>query len=147
MQLSPALSGTHIYQKHSLNVAGSRTPSPTSSDKVDTDSVSLSHAGKYAEKNWQAIAEKYDVTNISTHERGEMAADLMNAGLMPPGIGIALVVPIGINHDPNTKIDFLDASRQSLSFGKAHGAPQEQTLLMQKTVNLLEKIKALSIEE
>lgn len=143
MQVSPALSGAQIYQKHGLNVARNPTPSSISSDKTNTDSVSLSHAGKYAEKNWQAIAAKYDVTNISTHERGEMAADLMNAGLMPPGIGIALVAPIGLNHDPNTKIDFLDASRQSLSFGKAHGAPQEQILLMEKTVSLLEKIKAL----
>ena len=147
MQAGLTISAAQTYQIPNQNVVGNRNSPNEASSKTTSDSVFLSDIGKNAEKNWQAIASRYDVTNISTHERGAMLEELINSGLMPPGEGIALVAPISMNHDPATKVNFFDLSRKSLEFAKDNGAPQQQIALMQKTVNLLEKLDALSAKD
>jgi len=145
MQVNSASTISALYQQNSQGHSSASTKTQDGQRTID-DSVSFSNAGRNAEQNWQAIAAKYDVTNINYQDRGAMTNELMSAGLIPSEVGLAMMAPSSMNFDPNKPENFLQSSKQSLEFAKSNGAPQQQVNLMENTVNVLETLYKLSAE-
>ena len=144
MQINLNIPETKIYQTQITNTIGKQSPIDNASQKSSDVSVTLSETGKNAEKKWLEIANKYDVTNISTNERSTMTGELLNNGLISSPEAMVLVAPISINHDPTTKINFLEQTRQGLDFAKNNGATQKQIELWEKSLEVLEQLNTLS---
>lgn len=87
----------------------------TGTEKSNTGTASIS-----TESRWQQIAGKYDVTNISTRERGVMAAELMDNNLISSAEGMAL------------------------EFSRQNGGSSQQVELQEKVMGILEKLIALN---
>lgn len=114
-----------------------------SEEKEINGDVSISYAGRQAEKNWLSIAGEYDVTNITDNERIAMTNDLLNGKLISPEEGLSLIAPISMNHDNNEKVNYLNIQERNLNFSKSNGASHEQIDLLQRTVDILKKIHTL----
>ena len=139
MQINLNIPETKIYQTQITNTIGKQSPIDNASQKSSDVSVTLSETGKNAEKKWLD-----DVTNISTNERSTMTGELLNNGLISSPEAMVLVAPISINHDPTTKINFLEQTRQGLDFAKNNGATQKQIELWEKSLEVLEQLNTLS---
>jgi len=144
MQINQTTQASSIYQLQSQRSVTPKTYDNNTSTQAISDQVSISSAGRNAEAKWQAIADKYDVTNISTHERGAMTNELMENKLISSTEALTMMAPISMNHDPETKVNFLDLTKKGLEFAKSNGAPQKQIELMERVANILEQLHGLA---
>ena len=135
---------------NSLSVTAMYTPSSqilTKEPRMLTptsDQVSISAAGRNAEDKWQAIADKYDMTNISLHERGAMTAELLENKLISSAEGLAMMAPNSMNEDPDTKVNFLDMTQNGLEAAKSNGTPINQIKIMESLVGILDQLYSLA---
>ena len=134
----------HIYQTQSQLSAAQKSDSSKTSAQDAGDQVSISPAGRSAEDNWQAIADNFDVTNISMRERGAMTQELFNDGLISSEEAMLMSRPYKLNDDLDTKRNWLDISQGALEFANQQGSPTKTIELMESTVNILEQLFALS---
>lgn len=108
------------------------------------DKVSISADAYSVGKNWQNIAAKYDVTNISNQDRTNLAGELQEKGLISGEVGIFMAMPLSMSQNPNEKTNFIDVAKQSLQNSIDGGASSEQIELRKKAIGILEHLKELS---
>lgn len=119
------------------------TISNNTSPKVQTDTVSISPAGKNAEKKWQEIANKYDVTNMSQTEVGKMTKELHDNKLIPNDVLLHMLAPASMNQDPDQKYDVLSQMRISLEFAESTNADPIHIEKQKQVVNVFEQLHGL----
>lgn len=130
----------------------SAQPQPTATEKQGafetekrvSDNVTISEDAKRFNDKMQDIANKYDVTNMSTTERIAMAQELNDSQLMPDGVMLAMVAPLSMNEDVDQKTDYLNTMRESFAFLSKMGGNSEQLELTRKQLDLLEHLNSLS---
>ncbi len=144
MKINQTVQASHLYQMQSQPSETQKSDNVSTSIQGTSASVRISSAGRNAEHNWQAIADKYDVTNISTYERGAMTAELLENKLISSTEGLSLMAPLSINANPETKINFLDIMQKGFEAAKSNGTSQKQIELMKSTVNTLHQLHALA---
>ncbi|WP_415886531.1 hypothetical protein ACMXYO_00755 [Neptuniibacter sp. QD37_6] len=105
--------------------------------------ASISPVAHNAGNNWQAIADKYDVTNISMRERGAMVNELVQSGFLSSEEAMMMARPYKINDEPNVKRNWLEISQGALEFAKQNGSPASTIELMEKNVSTLAKLNQL----
>jgi len=137
MQINQSTGANSLYQPKNEQSVSTKTASDNSNKHVSGEQVSISPAGHSAEAKWQQIAAKYDVTNISTNDRATMAAELRGNGLISTKDQMAMMAPLSMNDDLETKVDFLSINRESLAVER--GEPSALKLLA-----LLEQLHALA---
>lgn len=108
--------------------------------KPTDKNVSISSAGENAEKNWQAIAKKYDTTSITDNERASMVTELSEKKLISSEQAMVMVAPLSINHNPEQKVNFLQIQKQNLEFSQNKGIPNKKIDLLQSVIGILENI-------
>jgi hypothetical protein len=144
MQINQATQAGHIYRMQSQPSAAQKSDNGITSTQAASDQVSIRPAGRNAEGNWQAIADKYDVENISMRERGAMAQEFLDNGLISSEEAMVMSRPYKLNDDLDTKRNWLDISQGALEFAKQNGSPTKTTELMKRTVYILEQLQALA---
>lgn len=92
----------------------------------------------------QSIASRYDVTNISTNERGAMAQELSDNGLLPEGMMIHMVAPLSMNENRDLKSNYLNITKESFLFAAKMGGNSEQLEMRSKMIELLGQLKTLA---
>ena len=111
------------------------------------DDVNLDKAEKATQ-----IMKKYDLHNIGYHERGEMAGELYEAGvitgeqrmMMCAPTGRHIMVNGGLVFDDYGKKDYLRESEQALAFADKHQASDIKSLTYMRAMdNLLHNLEAL----
>lgn len=120
MQVNNSISLAKLYQTNSVAKAESDFKSASAnsaSEKAEQSTdVSLSLEGKTKAEKEKAIAEKYDVRNMSFKEYHQMADDLFNNGLIDSTTQGWMKVDLssiseqygGSPRDNNAKMNFLD---------------------------------------
>ncbi|MGO5000509.1 hypothetical protein [Oceanisphaera sp. W20_SRM_FM3] len=95
-------------------------------------------------KNWQEIAKKFDVSNISQNEMGDMVSNLVNNKLISSTDSLFLMAPTSMNQDPEIKYDLLESMRKRLDSAIANGNTQDQIKKTENAFNIIEQLKNLS---
>lgn len=136
-------------QYHTLhNLSNKSSPANktnnVASGKTNSDTVNISSAGRSASEKLQLIANKYDVTNISTAERIAMSEELNEHQLMPEGVMLFMVAPLSMNEDIHQKSDYLTITRESIEVASKMGVDAEQLKLMKQQLEILEQLKSIS---
>lgn len=133
-----------LYTTYS-NPSNSQSPiNPVNTQSTaHSDTVKISNEGHKAQAKWQEIAAQYDVTDLSTNERVEMAGQLQKNGLIPDDIMIFMVMPSSMNTDLNQKEDFLGAIKESFEMEKSSGLGQKQLEMRIKSIEILEHLHEL----
>ncbi|MDW7548878.1 hypothetical protein [Pseudoalteromonas peptidolytica] len=104
-----------IYSSQSLN-------QPKKAEAVQKDAqVSISQTANNAEHNWQTIASKYNVHNISAAEARTMSRELFEGGFIDSGQMIAIGAPISMTENPHEKIDLLGDMNRTFEISAASG--------------------------
>lgn len=146
MNISSLSSTVNTYTNPS-NVAHDKSSPSTGTPfrpNSNNDSVTISHTARSVSEKMQTIANKYDVTNISTAERIAMAQELSDNQLMPKGAMISMVAPLSMNEDISQKSNYLDTMRESFKFLSKMGGSAEQLELQRQSLEMLEQLNALS---
>ncbi|MBC3764608.1 hypothetical protein [Neptunicella marina] len=86
---------------------------------------------------WQQIAARFDVTNISTSERAELAGQLAEKGLISSEMQLKLAAPSSMNDDFQTKTNFLAEMQNSQQV-------QQGDPLALKTLKVLQQLNGFS---
>lgn len=130
--------------------AGIATPFPSRAQSSNSPSqpafsslLSMSNAGPAAESKLQAIANKYDVTNLSGNERIAMAQDLRDNQLIPNGAMMLIVAPLSMNENMNQKTDYLATARNSFDQAARMGSNNQQLELQRQRLEILELLDTL----
>lgn len=105
------------------------------------EEVSLPEVAGEVQSITKEIAGAFDVVNISAVERDEMVVELVSNGLVRNEVGLHLVRPIGINPNPDEKIDFLTSMKNSLEFDKALGIDPTRYKNKLEAIKTLEKLR------
>ena len=88
--------------------------------KTETDTVSISSAGRNAEAKWQEIANKYDMTNISWNEVMGMAKELYDNKLISSGQMLDMYTPPSIDFNLDEKVNYVAHVTKELESLKLH---------------------------
>ena len=134
----------NVYQRQSQLPAVQNAENKSANKTENGDQVSISPAGRNAEEKWQTIADMFDVANISTRERGAMASELAENNLISNPVAMAMMAPLSMNDDLDTKVNFLETSRESLAAAKSNGASSKQVELQESVVKILEQLYGLA---
>ncbi|MCE0556107.1 hypothetical protein [Motilimonas sp. E26] len=86
------------------------------------DTVTISETGKRAQQNWQDIASKYDVHNISAQEVSAMSRELFEGGFINSGQMMAIGAPTSMVESPFKKYDLLNDMKQTFSLSASLGS-------------------------
>ncbi|RRS08442.1 hypothetical protein EAG18_12010 [Pseudoalteromonas sp. J010] len=104
-----------IYSSQRLN-------QPKAAEAVQKDTqVSISQTANNAEHNWQTIASKYKVHNISAAEARTMSRELFEGGFIDSGQMMAIGAPISMTENPHEKIDLLGDMKRTFEISAASG--------------------------
>jgi hypothetical protein len=107
-------------------------------DESPSSVVTISPEAKLAD-----IGSRYDVTNISQNEMGEMVSELVDNKLISSTDGLYLMAPRSMNLDPEVKFDLLASTRKSLAFAKEQGTSAEDIKNIERAVDILENLQEL----
>lgn len=88
------------------------------------------------------VANRYDVTNLSGHERGAMAQELRDKGLISAGTHLAMAAPLSMNEDLAAKTNYLDTARKAYDFAAQHGASTDQLAIQKDRLDILAQLQA-----
>ena len=143
MQITPTIAANRIQPQTQHQLPTIQSTENNSASETG-DQVSLSAPGRTAEGKWLTIAGKYDVTNISTRERGAMGSELAENNLISSLEGMALMAPLSMDDDLDTKVNFLEMSREGLAAAKSNGASAKQVELQESVVKILEELHGLA---
>ncbi|MEJ2418631.1 MAG: hypothetical protein P8Y45_17205 [Exilibacterium sp.] len=114
------------------------------SGEINSDTVTISRAGQRASEQLQTIANKYDVTNISTTERIAMTQELHDNHLIPKDVMIFMMAPLSMNEDMDHKSNYLSTIRESFEVASKMGDSAEQLELKRQRLEILEQLSAIS---
>jgi len=117
--------------------------SNSTTTKAQTDTVTISHAGRNAEEKWQDIASKYDVTNMSQSEVGKMTEELYDNKLIPKDVLIHMLAPASMNQDPDQKYDVFSQMRKSLEFAESIKTDPIQIEKKRQVIEIFERLHGL----
>ena len=93
---------------------------------------------------WQTIANKYDVTSISTKERAAMTQELLDNQFISNDVGLTMMAPLSINENIYQKVDYLSIARNSYEFLSNRGGDPKQLELLKQSLETLEHLNVLS---
>jgi len=139
MQISQAVQVTQVYQKQS-NGSLNTESNFGNNFQVTTGDVNLSKEARNAQSALSSIADKYDVSNISTRERGAMVNALQEAGLISNADAMRMAAPFSMNENIDTKRDWLKISKDALAFAEQNGQPPKELESMKRNVSILEQL-------
>ena len=122
----------------------SSVASPVAPTRNDAANVTISDAGYSAEAEWQKIANKYDVTNISTNERAAMAQELSDNHLVSNDVLLFMVAPLSMNENRDQKVNYLSMMRESFEVASNMGVSGKQLELQKERLSILERLNNLS---
>jgi len=111
-----------------------------SSQSSDLNSKKTGHES--VNEKLQSIANRYDVTNISTNERGAMAQELSDNGLLPEEMMIHMVASLSMNENRDLKSNYLNITKESFLFAAKMGGNSEQLEIRSKMIELLGQLKS-----
>lgn len=123
----PSVSFSEVLQAHSTPAA------------KHVSSAAISNGA-----NWQQIADNYDVSNISTRERGALTGALLENDLISSAEGLALAAPYSMNENLDTRRDYRAISHEALEFSRQNGVSPEQLAVQEGLVSILDRLFALS---
>jgi len=137
-------------QAYSINQTRNNSSSPITAElsnatagKTETDRITISSEGQNAAEKWRAIANKYDVTNMSQSELVTMTMDLNENKMIPESVGLHMLAPPSMNHDPDKKYDVLTGMRDEYEFQKNRGVNPEQLEQQKLVVEILARLNGL----
>ena len=134
---------------HVSNMNQTRNNNPDSESKVssvattNTETVTISSAGKNAEDKWQTIANKYDVTHMSHSEVSAMTEELYDNKLIEKDVMLHMMAPASMNQDFELKYNVLDQSRDSFEFAKNIGGNPEQLDKQRRVFEIFQQLNGL----
>jgi len=132
-----------INQIRNNNSTHATEVSNVATTQTENDIVSISKVGKNAEKKWQNIANKYDVSNMSQTEIGKMTKELDDNKLIPKGVLLHMLAPASMNQDPDQKYNILSRMRDSFEFSKNIGVNQNQLEMQRQVVEVFDLLNEL----
>ena len=145
MHINNSAQLNQIYKTQSpINNTLSNSNIRAENKALKTDTVNISNAGLNAKNNWQEIAQKYDVNNISQTEIGHMISDLTDNKLISSTDSLFLMAPTSMNQDPDVKYDLLASMRKRLDSAIANGNSQDQIKKTENALNIIDRLKSLS---
>ena len=100
--------------------------------------VTISPEAKLAD-----IGSRYDVTNLSQNELGEMVSELLDNKSISSIDGLHLMAPRSMNLDPDVKFDLLASTRKALAFSKEHGDSVEGIKNQERVADILKNLQEL----
>ncbi|PAY02956.1 hypothetical protein CKO50_01910 [Pseudoalteromonas sp. HM-SA03] len=104
-----------IYSSHSPH-------QPKEAEAAQKDAqVSISPTANNAEHNWQNVASKYNVHNISAAEVRAISRELFEGGFIDSGQMMAIGAPISMNESPHEKINLLGDMKRTFEISAASG--------------------------
>ncbi|KJY92172.1 hypothetical protein [Pseudoalteromonas piscicida] len=110
---------------------------------VATDTVAISEAGKQAHQNWQNIASKYDVNNISAQEARAMSKELFEGGLISTGQMMAIGAPTSMVENPSQKYNLLNDMKHTFSLSNSLSAQtKEARANYLNSISILERLNS-----
>lgn len=115
----------------------------TTDSRSAADNVQISDNGKQAASAWQALANKYDVTSITTQERVDMARDMKDNGLISNDSMMLMVMPQSMNDDMNTPSNFIEDLENSIAASKSSGLGSKQLEMRTKLLGMLQNMDQL----
>lgn len=136
---TPYANHTELVQRNTL-MDTNKSTALDQPNKVETDSVSISNAGRNAEAKWQEISQKYNVTNISGNEVISMAQDLYSNKLISTDEYLSMFVPQSIDDDLSAKRDYLRNMSLDLDMQIKYGNSKEGIQSTKDVINILKKI-------
>ncbi len=137
---------TGLVQRNTLSADANKSTAVGQPKMAETDTVSISDAGRNAEVKWQEISQKYDVKNISGNEVLNMAKELYDNNLISEEDSLLMYVPLSLDENLNEKSNYLDLMTLSLEMTKKSGQITEQGLkLSEKRIDILEQMSKLFI--
>ena len=131
---------TGLVQRNTLSADANKSTAVGQPKMAETDTVSISDAGRNAEVKWQEISQKYDVTDISGHEVISMAKDLYSNKLISTDKYLSMFVPQSIDDDLSGKRDHLRNMSLDLDMQIKYGNSKEGIQSTMDVINILKKI-------
>jgi len=154
--------GTSFYKQtlsqdvKPAQVQPGKTPSNSTLQFSETDTVSISSNSKALARKEQEIASRYDVTNLSENERIAMATELLDNKLISPTQHAVMSFPIQEmashwpgyegTYDPDEKVNYLQQSIDQLAFAKNGGASAQELQQREATIALLGNLNKHGIQ-
>lgn len=122
-----------------------------SSKAAETDTVTISEAGRNATSVWDEISNKYDLTNISGKEVRTMARELFDNGLitstemfnmwLPPGVNFGGTGGTSFVETDHIKRNHIEEMEKDFNMMKLHSANSTEAIRgMQNVLDILKKI-------
>ncbi|WP_415901564.1 hypothetical protein ACMXYR_10780 [Neptuniibacter sp. QD29_5] len=142
MQVNQTSHAAQVYQTQNKGSVNTSHGTGNSIETANGD-VHLSKEARNAESALNSIANKYDVTNISTRERGAMVNDLQEKGLISNLDAMRMAAPFSINENLDTKRDWLKISKDALEFAEQHGQSPKEIESMKRNISMLEQLLEL----
>ena len=137
---------TGLVQRNTLSADANKSTAVGQPKMAETDTVSISDAGRNAEVKWQEISQKYDVKNISGNEVLNMAKELYDNNLISEEDSLLMYVPLSLDENLSEKSNYLDLMTLSLEMTKKSGQITEQGLkVSEKRIDILEQMSKLFI--
>ncbi|MCG7535730.1 hypothetical protein [Pseudoalteromonas sp. OOF1S-7] len=126
---------TRTGYNHEKQTANTATASSAS------DSVTLSDKARQAENQWQVLAAKYDVHNISAGEMRSLSRELFEGGFIGTGEMMVIGAPTSMNEQSLKKHDLLSDMRHTYQLSSAMGGhSRESGELYLKSIDVLERL-------
>ncbi|REL34969.1 hypothetical protein [Thalassotalea euphylliae] len=127
-----------IYQQNQESTAQANS---TTADMATISSAGQASSDADINAKWQAIAEKYDVTNITGHEVLAMAQELYDNNLISEAEYFDMYRSAGIDDDLSRKRNHLEGMMLDYEAVKRHGKPTQESLKkMESVIEILKRI-------
>ncbi|WP_415884012.1 hypothetical protein ACMXYX_11055 [Neptuniibacter sp. QD72_48] len=139
MQVNQTSHAAQVYQTQSKGSVNT-THGAGNSVKASSGDVHLSKEARNAQSALNGIANRYDVTNISTRERGAMVSDLQEKGLLSNEDAMRMAAPFSMNENIDTKRDWLQISKDALAFAEQNGQSPKELESIKRNVSILEQL-------
>ncbi|REL34968.1 hypothetical protein [Thalassotalea euphylliae] len=136
--IQQTITNTAIYQQNQENT--------TKATSTTTDTATISSAGQASsdadiDAKWQAIAKKYDVTNITGHEVLAMAQELYDNNFITGAEKLDMYIPAGIDDDLSRKRNHLESRMLDYEAIKKHGEYSQGSLKAdERVIEILKRI-------
>lgn len=139
MQVNQTSQAAQVYQTHSKGSVHTSHGTGNNVQATNGD-VQLSKEARNAQSALNGIANRYDVTNLSTRERGAMVNDLQERGLISNEDAMRMAAPFSMNENIDTKRDWLQISQDALAFAEQNGQSPKELESIKRNVSILEQL-------
>ncbi|WP_415887591.1 hypothetical protein ACMXYO_05760 [Neptuniibacter sp. QD37_6] len=139
MQVNQTSQAAQVYQPQN-KVSTNTSQGGGNSVQITNGDVHLSKDARNAQSALNGIANTYDVTNLSTRERGAMVNDLQEHGLISNEDAMRMAAPFSMNENIDTKRDWLQISKDALAFAEQNGQSPKELESIKRNVSILEQL-------